>query len=257
MIRRTLFAFAAAAALILTPTVAVAAPTLTCTASPLAPVVGQPVKVDCTGGTKNQSVTLNIDGVASQTKNLNSKGVGAFSVRFIAAGTHTVTTSPASSTLTFNVQPKYPAQGFTFTVSHSTPAPGVPFTANLTGGPANTAIILTVTSKVTSISNVGMTIAGTKSFSVMRDANSAAVWKVTLTESGAYTLVATNIQGVVRGTQTVTVDAVPAAPAATVGSLSRTGFDPKGLLINGGLLLLAGAGAVAVARRRRSPGAAA
>jgi len=45
----------------------------------------------------------------------------------------------------------------------------------------------------------------------------------------------TNAAGTVRGTQTVTV---AAAPAAT-GSLSRTGFDPTGLLVGGGLLLLA------------------
>jgi LPXTG-motif cell wall-anchored protein len=63
----------------------------------------------------------------------------------------------------------------------------------------------------------------------------------------------TNAAGTVRGTQTVTV---AAAPAAT-GSLSRTGFDPTGLLVGGGLLLLAGAGAVVVAKRRKSSQAAA
>lgn len=139
-------------------------------------------------------------------------------------------------------------------MSDSTPASGASFTANLTGGPANTAIILTVTSKVTSVSSSGIDIAGTKAFSAMRDANSAAAWTVTLTEAGAYTLVDTNTAGVVRGTQTVTVGAAPAAP---VGSLSRTGFDPTGLLVGGGLLLLAGAGAVVVAKRRRSSQAAA
>jgi hypothetical protein len=181
------------------------------------------------------------------------RGVGTFSVRFITDGPHTVTMTPASVALTLNVHPRYPASGYTFTVTDSTPASGVPFTVNMTGGPANTAIILTVTSKVASMSSDGITVADTKSFTATRDASSAAAWTVTLTEAGAYTLVDTNTQGVVRGTQTVTVGAAPAAP---VGSLSRTGFDPTGLLVGGGLLL-AGAGAVVVAKRRRSSQAAA
>jgi hypothetical protein len=117
------------------------------------------------------------------------------------------------------------------------------------GRPANTAIILTATSKVTATSSDGIDIAGTKAFTAMRDASSAAAWTVTLTEPGVYTLVDTNTAGTVRGTQTVTVGAAPAAPG---GSLSRTGFDPTGLLVGGGLLLLAGTGADLVARRRKS-----
>lgn len=183
---------------------------------------------------------------------------GKFSVKITVVGAHTLTVTNAAGVVLFTkvltVHPKYPASGFTFTVSDSTPASGASFTANLTGGPANTAIILTVTSKVTWMSSDGIDIAGTKAFTVMRDANSAAAWTVTLTEAGAYTLVDTNTAGVVRGTQTVTVGAAPAAP---VGSLSRTGFDPTGLLVGGGLLLLAGAGAVVVAKRRRSSQAAA
>ena len=85
MIRRIFVAVAAAAALILTPSAAMAAPTLSCTASPSAPVVGQPVKVDCSGGTKNQRVTLYVGTAASLTKNLNANGVGTFSVRFRAS----------------------------------------------------------------------------------------------------------------------------------------------------------------------------
>jgi|BarGraNGADG00212_1021973.scaffolds.fasta_scaffold00175_20 hypothetical protein len=54
----------------------------------------------------------------------------------------------------------------------------------MTGGRANTAIILTVTSKVTSLSSDGIDIAGTKSFTATRDASSAAAWTVTLTEAG-------------------------------------------------------------------------
>jgi hypothetical protein len=203
-------------------------------------------------------VTLKVDGAKSLTKKLNSRGEGNFSVSFKLVGTYTITMTNTGGTVLFTqvvtVHPKYPASGFKFTVSNPTPAPGGPFTVNMTGGRANTAIILTVTSKVTSLSSDGIDIAGTKAFSVMRDASSAAAWTVTLTEAGAYTLVATNTAGTVRDTRTVTVGA---APAATVGSLSRTGFDPTGLLVGGGLLLLAGTGAVVVAKRRKSSQAAA
>lgn len=42
-----------------------------------------------------------------------------------------------------------------------------------------------------------------------------------------------------------------AAAVAAGGQLSRAGFDGTGLAVGGGLLVLAGAGAVVVARRRK------
>jgi|GEM_PF-809382 len=224
-----------------------------CTLSTLRPAAGEPVKVLCSGGTAYQSITLKVDGIKSLTKTLNSKGQGTFTVSIKAVGKHTLTMTNSAGKILFTahllVHPKYPASRYSFTVTDSTPGAGVPFTANMTGGPANTAIVLTVTSKVTSTSKDGITIAGTKSITRIRNANSEAAFAVTLTEPGAYTLVVTNSEGVSRGAQTVTV---AAAPAATVGSLSRTGFDPLGLLVGGGLLLLAGTGAVLAARRRKS-----
>jgi len=63
--------------------------------------------------------------------------------------------------------------------------------------------------------------------------------------------------GAVLSSQIVTVHAVGAAPAAAGGKLSRTGFDATGLAVGGGLLVLADAGAVVVAKRRKSSQAAA
>ena len=133
-------------------------------------------------------MTLKVDGARSLTKKLNSRGEGNFSVSFKLVGTYTITMTNTGGTVLFTqvvtVHPKYPASGFTFTVSDPTPAPGGRFTVHLTGGRANTAIILTVTSKVTSLSSDGIDIAGTKSFTATRDASSAAAWTVTLTEAG-------------------------------------------------------------------------
>jgi len=101
------------------------------------------------------------------------------SVRFITNRSHTGTTTPGFVTMAFNVHPKHPASRYTFTVIDSTPTSGIPFTVNMTGGLANTAIILTVTvtSTVTSTSSDG--IAGAKAFTATRDASSAAAWTVT------------------------------------------------------------------------------
>ncbi|MGV8910683.1 MAG: hypothetical protein ACOH1Y_17030 [Propionicimonas sp.] len=155
----------------------------------------------------------------------------------------------------------YAPPGFSATVTDATPAAGAPFSVNMSGGRANLAITLAITSKNKTISNHGITIAGTKSFTRLTNASSEVAFKVTLTESGVYTLVLTNPEGVVRGTQTVTVHNAGAASGKSAGAsagtpsateLSRTGFDVMPWAAGGGLLVLVGAGAVLVARRRKS-----
>ena len=129
----------------------------------------------------------------------------------------------------------YQAPGFTFTVSDTTPATGVPFTAVVTGAEPGTVVTLTVT--------------GGQTFTATANASGVATFTLTLSAAGVYTLTATNAAGVVIGTQTVTV---AAAAASVVPGLVDTGFDGMPLAIGGGVLVLAGAGAVLVARRRKS-----
>ena len=256
MLRRIVLATAAAAALILAPTVATAAPTLSCTASSSTPTVGEPVKVICTNGTPKQKVTLNIDGTASGTKTLAANGVGTFSAKFTTPGPHTVTMTSSAPvvTLTFAVVPKYQGPSYTFTVTDSTPSVGAPFAVNVSGVDANTAVTLAITSDSASVTDAAIVIAGTKSFQSMADAAGLVGFDVTLASAGVFDLVGTNAAGAVIGSQKVTVGAI----AAPVVAPSDTGFGGIGLAIGAGLLLLLLAAAfVLVARRRKSADAAA
>jgi LPXTG-motif cell wall-anchored protein len=144
----------------------------------------------------------------------------------------------------------YEAPGFNFTVSDPTPTVGTPFTATISGADANTVVTLTV-----ECPNVGVkTLTGTA------NASGVASFSVTLTGAGTCTLTATNAAGAVVATQTVlgvSANAPIPAVGAVGGALPRTGFDPRGVLVGGGLLVLAGAGGVLVARRRKSSRAAA
>jgi hypothetical protein len=134
----------------------------------------------------------------------------------------------------------YNAPGFSSTVSDSTPAVGQSVTVTLQGGVANAnqAVTLTITGGGT-VRVLGATA----------NASGAATFTTTFGAAGTYTLTMTNAAGVVLSVQTVTVHAAGAGSGAP---LAFTGFDPTGLLVGGGLLVLAGAGAVVVARRRKS-----
>jgi hypothetical protein len=147
----------------------------------------------------------------------------------------------------------YTPPGFTFTVSDATPAAGAPFTSTVTGVGPSTQVTLGITSNPASISNSAIQIAGAKTFAKTANASGVATFTATLSAAGTYALTATSSTGAVVGTQTVTVaGAGAAAAAAPGGQLSRTGFDAIPFAVGGGLLVLAGAGAVVVARRRRS-----
>ena len=80
----------------------------------------------------------------------------------------------------------------------------------------------------------------------------AVTFNVTLTEAGSYALTLTNAEGALRSSMTVVVHAAGAVAPAATGTLSRTGFDGMPIAIGGGVLVLLGAGAVLVARRRKS-----
>jgi len=91
-----------------------------------------------------------------------------------------------------------------------------------------------------------------RAFTKTASASGVAAFTVTLSAAGTYTLTATNAASAVLGTQTVTVAAAAAAPAAAGTGLARTGFDALPLAAGGGILVPLGAGAVVVAKRRKS-----
>ena len=139
----------------------------------------------------------------------------------------------------------YNAPGYTSSVSDPTPAVDQPITVTLQGGAANANQLITL--KITG--------AGTKSLTATANASGVASFTFVLGASGAYTLTMTNEAGAVVSTQTLTVLGVSAAaavPGAVSGGLATTGFDGMPLAVGGGVLVLAGAGAVIIARRRKS-----
>lgn len=158
-----------------------------------------------------------------------------------------VAAAAAALILVPSVAMAYEAPGFNFTVSDSTPTVGTPFTASISGFAANTVATLTV-----ECPNVGV-----KTLTDTASASGVASFSVTLTSAGTCTLTATTAAGAVVATQTVLGVSANAPVPAAGGSLPRTGFDPTGFLVGGGLLVLAGAGGVLVARRRKSSGVAA
>jgi PKD repeat protein len=99
---------------------------------------------------------------------------------------------------------------------------------------------------------ITLKIAGVSTQTLTATSNAAGVasFTFTLSAAGVYTLTATNASGAVVSTQTITVHAVGAASVAP--KLSSTGFEGTGLAVGGGLLVLTGAGAVLVARRRKT-----
>src|SRR5680860_1201783 len=157
----------------------------------------------------------------------------------VAAAVALILTPTAA--MAFNAPMDYNAPGYATTVSDSTPAVGQNVTVILRGGSA-------IAGKVVTLTITGPS--ATKVLTATANAGGVAHFTTTFGVEGVYTLTMT-VAGVVVSTQTVTVHAAPGA-AAAVPPLARTGFDPTGLLVGGGLLVLAGAGAVVVAKRRRS-----
>ena len=173
----------------------------------------------------------------------------------------------ASAVLALTLAPAaaqaYDAPGFETTVADPTPATGAPVTVSVRGAGAGAPVTLTVTSEPASLSNDSIQIAGTKSLTKPAGSTGVATFAVTFVAGGTYNAVATDAAGRTLGTEVLTV-AAPAAPgaaatggAATGGAaagaaLSETGFDATGLAVGAGAMVLAGAGAVVVARRRQT-----
>ncbi len=198
----------------------------------------------------------------------------------VAAAAVTLTLVP-SAAMAQAVASRAPA-GVGSSVVDSSPSPGVPFTIRAAGASANESVTLRITRRPA--------LNGNPPRSLTKSANARGVveFVVTIAEDGTYTLVSTSARGSTLSRQSVTVvdqgavivagegaaaasapaasvpagtapaGGVPAGPAAPAvaprvgGRLASTGSQGLGLAGGGGVLVLAGAGLVAVARRRRT-----
>jgi hypothetical protein len=148
----------------------------------------------------------------------------------------------------------------TGTASTTTPTVGQPFTITVQG-PANTPVIITVTTNPASIPDAAITIAGTKALTKTTSASGAVSFSVTLSQPGTYTAIITDgVSGEALSTQTFVVPGPAAGGAGSAagtggsssrGWLSQTGSDPLPIALGAGALLAAGAGAAVYARQRR------
>jgi len=152
--------------------------------------------------------------------------------------------------------------GSSFPVVGSSPAAGVPFTVRASGAKANESVTLTITRRPASN--------GAHPRSLTKNANASGVveFEVAIAEDGTYELVSTSASGSTLSRQSVTVvdqgtvivagegaaassaGSAPAAAPRVGGRLASTGFPGLGMAGGGGVLVLAGAGLVTVARRR-------
>ena len=134
----------------------------------------------------------------------------------------------------------YEAPGYDITVSDVSPTAGQPFTVALSGATPGATYTLTATSS-------GATVQLTS----VVDADGNVSFRVTLTTPGTYTLAITNEDGALVADAIVTVEAASSGGGDNGGGeLPDTGFDGQILALGAGALVLAGTGAVVVARRR-------
>jgi hypothetical protein len=138
----------------------------------------------------------------------------------------------------------YNAPGFGSSVSDSTPAIGHPVTVTINGGAANAGQMI----KLVITSDAGTTM----SFSKRANANGVVKFTFKLSAAGTYKVEAFNAAGALVSDQVLTVASQAASAVPSSKQLSSTGFDGMPLAVGGGVLVLVGAGAVVVARRRRS-----
>jgi hypothetical protein len=218
MIRRAILVAAAAVALTLAPSTAMAeysAADFGFTVSDSTPTTGVPFIVHVTNAEANQAVTLTMTlkastthaGTRSLTKTANAKGVVDFPVTLVEDGTwRLVSTSATGAVLT--------------------------------------------SQSVTVADKGAVIVAGAGA-----DAGAAAAAAPRAVAGAAPRAVAGAAPGGAPGVAPgVAAGAAPrAAPAAAAGAqLAFTGLQGMGLAVGGGLLVLVGAGSVLVTRRRRS-----
>ena len=145
----------------------------------------------------------------------------------------------------------YDAPGFTTTATDPTPALGAPITLATSGAEPGEPITMTVTTDPASISNDAIEIAGTKALTKPADASGTVSFTVELNAAGTFTARITDASGALLGDEVLVVAPAPGAAGTQAGpQLSDTGFDPAGIATGAAALVLAGAGAVLVARRR-------
>jgi len=139
----------------------------------------------------------------------------------------------------------YEAAGFSASVSDSTPASGQSVTVTIDGGIANAGKMIKLV-----ITKGDFTM----SLNARADANGVAKFTFKLDAAGTYKVAAFNEAGaLVSDSQVLTVSATGAVTAPpTRDKLSDTGFNAMGLALGGGAFVLAGTGAVVIAKRRRS-----
>ncbi len=151
----------------------------------------------------------------------------------------------------------YEAPGFNATVSDPTPGIGQAVTVSLSGNAANARVTLNVATSPT----VGVRIDGVAGATATKSANASGNVSFSVVINGATTatLRMTSATGALLADQVLTVSAanssvpqVPAAVGTSTGGLSATGFGGGGIVAGAGVLLLVGAGALLVARRRHS-----
>lgn len=149
----------------------------------------------------------------------------------------------------------YDAPGYSSTVSDASPTAGAPFRFAVDGASdiAGKAVLLTVTSNPASLPNSAIQIAGTQSVEKVANASGDVAFTVTLKQAGSY-----SVQATVDGAAVSQLDLAVAgakgstAAAAHDGALAATGFDGAGLATGAGALVVAGAAAVMIAKRRQS-----
>ena len=150
--------------------------------------------------------------------------------------------------LTPSIAMAYDAPGFSSSVSDSTPAIGASTTLTVRGGMANANKMITLV-----IAPKAGTQGRTQSFTQRANAAGDVTFTFTLNTAGSYTAQAKNAAGALVSDQELTVGGTTGTTGAPTGDkLSDTGFNGTNLALGGGLLVLVGASAVVVARRRRS-----
>lgn len=151
----------------------------------------------------------------------------------------------------------YEADEYDVATSETTPEEGEPFTVTVEGPVGNPEITLTISSPA--VPDSAIEIAGEQSLT-KATVDGVATFTVTLNEEATYTLVATDADGTVLSTQTITVvDDAAAAPvdpgAAASGDggsvLPQTGSDAMAYIAGAVLLVAGGVAAVVYTNRRR------
>jgi hypothetical protein len=145
----------------------------------------------------------------------------------------------------------YEAPGFRSSVSDPMPRENHPFTVTINGGVANAG----KTIKLVTTSIKLLYRAKPSTMSLSKKANASGVVKFTykLSACGTYSIKAFNAAGALVSSQVITIGEPESGAATNTGkNLSDTGFEGMPLAIGGGVLVLAGIGAVFVAKRRRS-----